>query len=169
MMMLVNRMARAGPGIEFARNEDQHGADDRHRKRKDQFLAERHGAERQGEDRGAECQAAAEDAPVDRPALAGLRRSAARRPRNTPDDHPSRKTVSRPKTLASQPEAPATARIRPTAPGGRSPAPCRARRAPPPPAGLAGAVEASDDLGGHRVGDHVLHDGADDDQIAPRM
>ena len=166
MMMLVYRMARRVLRVELAGDEDQHGADHRHRKREDQLLAEWNAAERERQDDGAEGDAAAENAPVDRPALARLRAD-----QQHADHRDRRNDQAEEKDRLAAEEA-------------REPSGCsgdrqdaeRQRQAAEHlhhaelgadlvlRAGIAGAVDAGDHLGRHGVGHHVLDHGADDDQ-----
>ena len=73
MMMLVNRMARRVFGVEVAGHEEQHRANHQHRQHEHQFLRKRQTAERDGKDEQPEADAAAENAPVERPPLARFR------------------------------------------------------------------------------------------------
>ena len=81
---------------------------------------------------------------------------------------PRRKTVSRASMLASQPDSPATARM----PNESAKRPITwtmpsSARTSSSGTGIAGAVATGNDLGRHRIGDHVLDDGADHDQHRP--
>ena len=73
MMMLANRMARRVFASSSRVTKNQHRANDQHRQHEDQFLRKWQPAESDGKDDEPKADAAAENAPVDRPPLTRFR------------------------------------------------------------------------------------------------